>query len=79
VIAVNDGETAPTVNAFVADHGLTFPVWLDPTYEGTDRAFKAGNLPTSYVIDRIGRVRLMWIGAISEANLEQHVGPMLKE
>ena len=79
VIAVNDGERAAAVKKFVVDHGLTFPVWLDPTYEGTERAFKAANLPTSYVIDRAGMVRLTWIGAISEATLEKHVAPMVEE
>ena len=79
VIAINDGESEIDVRRFVADHGLTFPVWLDPNYDATDRAFKAANLPTSYVIDRQGTVRLMWIGAISEANLEKYVAGLIKE
>ena len=79
VIAVNDGESAPEIRQFAVDYGLTFPIWLDPTYEATERAFKAANLPTSYVIDRHGMVRLMWIGAISESNLEKFVSPIIKE
>ena len=79
VIAINDGEPAADVDAFIEDHGLSFPVWLDPTYEATDRAFKAANLPTTYIIDRGGRVRLMWIGAISAANLDRYVTPLIKE
>jgi thiol-disulfide isomerase/thioredoxin len=79
VLAINDGETAVDVEAFVAEHSLTFPVWLDPTYEATDRAFKAANLPTSYVVDRAGTVRLLWIGAISASKLEQYVTPLIKE
>jgi peroxiredoxin len=79
VIAINDGEPAADVDAFIEDHSLSFPVWLDPTYEATDRAFKAANLPTTYVIDRGGRVRLMWIGAISAANLDRYVTPLIKE
>ena len=79
VIAINDGELAPEVGQFAADYGLTFPIWLDPTYEATERAFRAGNLPTSYVIDRHGTVRLMWIGAISESNLQKFVTPIIKE
>lgn len=79
VIAINDGEQAPAVEQFVADYGLTFPIWLDPTYEATERAFKALNLPTSYVIDRQGIVRLMWIGAIRESNLEKFVTPIIEE
>jgi peroxiredoxin len=79
VIAINDGESAPEVGEFAAEYGLTFPIWLDPKYEATERAFKAGNLPTSYVIDRGGMVRLMWIGAISEPNLQRFVTPIIKE
>ncbi len=79
VIAINDGDPAPQVRDFVARYGLTFPVWLDPTYQATDHAFKAGNLPTSFVIDRAGQIRLMWVGAISEANLEEYVAPLVEE
>jgi thiol-disulfide isomerase/thioredoxin len=79
VIAINDGELAAAVGQFVADYGLTFPIWLDPTYDATERAFQAGNLPTSYVIDRHGIVRLMWIGAIQESNLEKFVTPIIEE
>ena len=79
VIAINDGESAPEIRRFATDYGLTFPIWLDPTYEATERAFKAANLPTSYVIDRQGMVRLMWIGAISESNLEKFVAPIIRE
>jgi hypothetical protein len=79
VIAVNDGEPAADVESFVADHGITFPEWLNPLFNATDHAFKASNLPTSYVIDRGGTVRLMWIGAISESCLEEDVVPLIKE
>ncbi len=79
VIAINDGDPAAQVRSFVAQHGITFPVWLDPTYQATDHAFKSGNLPTSFVIDRAGQIRLMWVGAISEANLERYVAPLVQE
>jgi cytochrome c biogenesis protein CcmG, thiol:disulfide interchange protein DsbE len=79
VIAIDDGDPRQQVIDFVSARGLTFPVWLDPTYEATDRAFKTVNLPSSYVIDRNGIVRLVWFGAISEANLEKYVTPLIKE
>ncbi|HSA99762.1 MAG TPA: TlpA disulfide reductase family protein, partial [Anaerolineales bacterium] len=52
IIAINDGDPTADVLQFVKDYRLTFPVWLDPTYTATDRAFNAPNLPTSFVIDR---------------------------
>jgi cytochrome c biogenesis protein CcmG/thiol:disulfide interchange protein DsbE len=79
VIAVDDGDPKQQVVEFVNSRGLTFPIWLDPTYEATDRAFKTANLPSSYVVDRDGIVRLAWFGAISEANLEKYVTPLIKE
>ena len=79
IVAVEDGDPTADVIAFVHEFGLTFSVWLDPTYQATDNAFKTGNLPTSYVIDREGQVRLMWVGAISEANLEKYVTPLIEE
>ncbi len=79
VVAVEDGDPASQVAAFVADHGITFPVWLDPSYEATDHAFKTADLPSSYIVDREGIVRLMWIGAINPANLEKYVTPLIQE
>lgn len=79
VVAIEDGDPASQVAAFVSEHGITFPVWLDPSYQATDHAFKTSNLPSSYVIDRGGLVRLMWIGAINPANLEKYVTPLIQE
>lgn len=79
VIAIEDGDPTQDVISFVKEYSLTFPVWLDPTYQATDYAFKTKNLPSSYVIDRYGKVRLAWVGAINPANLEQFVTPVIKE
>lgn len=79
VIAIEDGEPEAEVRSFVKEHGLTFPVWLDPEHEATDRAFKSMNLPTSFVIDRSGQVRFTWVGAINAANLEKYVTPLIGE
>lgn len=79
IIAVNDGDPAADVLQFVKDYGLTFPVWLDPTYIATEQAFKTLNLPSSFVIDREGTTRLMWVGGISRGMLEKHVTPLIME
>ena len=79
IIAVNDGDPTAEVLQFVKDYGLTFPVWLDPTYLATEQAFKTLNLPSSFVIDRDGSTRLMWVGGINRAMLEKHVTPLLME
>jgi peroxiredoxin len=79
LIGIEDGDPTADVKSFVAQNGLTFPIWLDPSHQATDQAFKTPNLPSSYVVDRAGDVRLVWFGAISEVNLERYVAPVIQE
>jgi cytochrome c biogenesis protein CcmG, thiol:disulfide interchange protein DsbE len=79
VIAIEDGDPTEDVRSFVRENGLTFPIWLDPSHEATDRAFRTINLPSSYVVDRVGKVRLAWFGAINATNLEKYVTPIIQE
>jgi peroxiredoxin len=79
VVAVEDGDPRTQVLSFVQSQRLTFPVWLDPSYQATDRAFRTNSLPSSYVIDREQIVRLVWVGAINAANLEKYVTPLIQE
>ena len=79
ILAINDGESKTDVTQFVQDYQLTFPIWLDPTYLATEQAFKTINLPSSYIIDRNGTVRLMWVGGISRATLNKYVRPIIME
>ena len=78
IIGVNDGDLAIDVRDFVNAYGLTFPVWLDPSYL-SESAFNTMNLPSSFVIDRQGQVRLQWVGGIDREKLEQYVVPIIKE
>jgi thiol-disulfide isomerase/thioredoxin len=78
LIAIDQEETREVVQPFVDEFGLTFPVWLDIEYLA-EREFNTSNLPSSYVIDRTGRVRLMWIGGISKKNLEKYVSEIISE
>lgn len=78
LLAIDQGETLPRVLPYVKELKLTFPVWLDYSSEA-GQAFETMNLPSSYVIDRNGQVRLMWIGGISKKNLEKYVPDVIKE
>ena len=78
LVAVSAGDPQPAVEQFVKDFGLTFHVWLDPN-ETALQAFKNGNLPNSYVIDRGGTVRYAWTGEINLGLLEKFVTPVIKE
>ena len=77
VVAIESGEPADEVVAFVNDYGLSFPVWLD-LHDVALEAFQNWNLPSSYIIDRGGMVRLSWTGAIDRQTLEQYVTPLLE-
>jgi len=79
IIAINDGDPTADVLQFVKDYQLTFPVWLDPTYIATEDAFKTLNLPSSYVVDREGTVRLSWVGGINRKALDKYVTPIITE
>ena len=78
IVGLNDGDAAVDVRDFVTSYGLTFPVWLDPAYL-SETAFATSNLPSSFVIDRTGQVRLQWVGAISRDMLEKYVVPIIEE
>jgi peroxiredoxin len=78
LLAIDQEETLEVVTPFVNKYDLSFPVWLDEDYMA-QRVFNTSNLPSSYVIDRAGKVRLMWIGGISKKNLEKYVPNVIKE
>lgn len=79
IVAINDGDPTADVSQFVEEYGLTFPVWLDPTYNATEQAFKTLNLPSSFVIDREGTIVLSWVGGINRRSLEKYVAPIINE
>lgn len=78
LVGINQEEPRELVEPFVKEFGLTFPVWLDLDYQA-EQEFKTNSLPSSFVIDRTGRVRLMWFGGISKKNLEKYVTDIVKE
>lgn len=78
IIGIDDGEELGVVKDYVAQQGLTFPIWMDPSYL-SESAFNTMNLPSSFLIDRQGQVRLQWVGAISRAMLEKYVVPIIEE
>jgi len=78
IIAIESGEPADEVADFVAQYGLTFPVWLDAKGSALD-AFQNWDLPSSYVVDKDGVIRLTWTGPISRAMLDEYVTPLLEK
>ncbi|MCX6057460.1 MAG: TlpA disulfide reductase family protein [Chloroflexi bacterium] len=78
IVGVEAGESQKDVLKFVQEHDMTYQVWFDLKNAATN-AFHNENLPSSYVIDRKGIVRLAWVGEISQEMLEKYVTPLLTE
>jgi peroxiredoxin len=78
VIGIESGEPASTVNDFVQNLELSFPIWLDFKGAAVD-AFKNWDLPSSYVIDRDGVVRMSWTGPVNQVTLEKYITPLLEK
>lgn len=78
LVAISSGDTKDQITAFTQEYGLRFPMWQDPT-SASLRAFRMDYLPSSFVIDPSGTVRLAWTGAVSLETLEKYVTPLLQQ
>jgi len=78
LIAIEAGEPVKQVAEYVEKNDLHITVWPDPEQKVYD-AFKNISLPTSWLIDPHGQIRLTWAGAIDRETLEKYITPLLKE
>jgi peroxiredoxin len=62
IVAVSVGEQAPVVREYLKKNSLTFPALLDTTGE-VGGLYGAQSIPTTYLIDREGRILARGIGA----------------
>lgn len=64
IVAVSIDETASddSVRAYARNMGLTFEILHDPQYR-IEKAYQVVGYPSSYVIDRSGVIRKIWLGA----------------
>jgi peroxiredoxin len=76
LVGINIGERLEQVQDFVQSHQISFPIWLDPD-ESSLRAFNTISLPSTFVIDQSGQVRLIWSGMTCFDQLESNVTPLL--
>ncbi|MHB9151932.1 MAG: TlpA disulfide reductase family protein [Spirochaetales bacterium] len=67
VFAVNLGDDSATVKSFVAEHKLSFPIYLDPKnlLSGT---YASQGIPTTYLLDKDGRFIAGMVGAYNYSN-----------
>ena len=78
LIGISSGDTKTQIEDFIQEYGLSFPMWQDPT-SASLRAFRMDYLPSSFVIDPSGTVRLAWTGAVSLSTLEDYVTPLIND
>lgn len=71
------GDPHDQIVNFAERFDLTFPVLEDPQGASLVAFRIPPSLPSSFVIDPEGRVKLAWVGAISRTMLEKYVTPML--
>lgn len=73
-----DAAGAATVSAFLAERGITYPVAM-ARGDVAQRFGGANMLPTSYLVDRAGRIRHEVRGIFTAVALEQAVDRLLAE
>jgi peroxiredoxin len=78
LVGINIGESREAVRTFAQSFQLSFQIWLDPD-ESSLRAFNTISLPSTFVIDQSGQVRLIWSGMTCFDQLETNVAPLLME
>lgn len=76
VLAVNVGQNRDTAAAFVRNLGLSYDVALDERSE-TARRYGVIGLPTTFFVDRTGRVRSKILGESDRTTFERMVQDLL--
>ncbi|HAB18462.1 MAG TPA: TlpA disulfide reductase family protein [Verrucomicrobiota bacterium] len=73
--AATDEGGATTVQPFVKRHELNYPILLaNPEVQ---QAFSISQLPTTWILDRHGRVAARYLGALTARELDRAVTPLL--
>ena len=77
VLGIDQGESARSAAAFVAEMKLQYPILVDED-QRYGRAYAAIGLPTSLVVDRGGRIVRGIDGELSLAQMSEAVDPLLR-
>ncbi|WP_027408659.1 thiol-disulfide oxidoreductase ResA [Anoxybacteroides tepidamans] len=72
VLAVNVGEPKLSVQKFVDRFGLTFPVVIDRE-DQVMNAYEIDPLPTTFLIDKNGKIKKIITGTMTEENVKQYM------
>jgi peroxiredoxin len=70
VVGISVDEDVFLVREYVFQEKLTFPMFLDPQAVVTGEVLGINAYPTSYLVDRSGRVAKVWVGAADWGSTE---------
>ena len=77
VLGINIGESAAKAKSFMQGHNLSFPVLLDINQEVAFE-YNIRAIPTTFLIDKDGIIRVMKIGAFpSKAAIEKDLSKII--
>lgn len=77
IIGVNEGESPQRARAFADSLGIRFPIWVDDG-QRYGRTYAALGLPTTIILDRQGTVVRGFDGALTFAQMESAVAPLVR-
>ncbi len=77
VLAVNFGESQPAVLAFAGELSLQLPLLLDSD-GAVQQSYRVPGYPSSYFIDRQGRVAAVHLGILKEDQLSARLATILR-
>jgi len=79
VLGVNQAQDQQTVQQFMKEQNLSFPIALDQRGEVSQR-YRVIALPTTFIIDRAGHIReVLHGGALTRPLIESKVNALLDE
>jgi peroxiredoxin len=76
IIGVNIGQAPATVDPFVKQLGVRFPILLDSQSQIT-KLYRIGPIPTTFFIDPEGVVQEIFVGELNEAMIADKVAKIL--
>jgi thiol-disulfide isomerase/thioredoxin len=72
VLGINAGENKRVIEQFVEEQKISFPILPDPG-DNVQRQYQINAIPTSYFIDRDGKIQAVYVGSISEGQLDRYL------
>lgn len=76
VVAVNVQEEVAQIEPFAQDFAMELPIARDANGE-ISNLYEVRGMPTTYFVDREGKVNAVWAGALSPARLEEMLAAIL--